>query len=102
MIDSYTSIFQICYLTFAQTFDSVKIQNVSNFYFKKITAQPTKSFHYFKGLLFSNGWPNDMNGSVSYETRVGFLKSVVLQLISEYSQRYANLTVKGRPKFNCP
>ena len=43
-----------------------------------------------------------MNGSVFYETRVGFLKSVVLQLISEYSQRYANLTVKGRPKFNCP
>ena len=38
--------------------------------------------------------PIDMNVGVFWETSVGFLKSVVLQLFPKYSQSYANLDVK--------
>ena len=42
----------------------------------------------------------NINVDVIWETFVGFLKSVVLQLLPKYSQSYANLNVKSRPKFN--
>ena len=42
----------------------------------------------------------NINVDVFWETSVGFLKSVVLQLLPKYSQSYANLKVKSRPKFN--
>ena len=42
----------------------------------------------------------NINVDVFWETSVGFLKSVVLQLLPKYSQSYANLNVKSRPKFN--
>ena len=42
----------------------------------------------------------DMNVGVFWETSVGFLKSVVLQLFPKYSQSHANGNVKNRPKFN--
>ena len=47
-------------------------------------------FHIFKGLLFCNGWPIDMNIGVFWETSVGFLKSVILQLFPKYSQSNVN------------
>ena len=44
----------------------------------------------------------DMNVDTFWETSVGFLESVVLQLFPNYIQSYANLNVKSRPKFNSP
>ena len=43
----------------------------------------------------------DINVDVFWETSVGFLKSVVLQFFPKYSQRYVDLNVKSRVKFNC-
>ena len=54
IVDPYSLIFQISE-TFAQIFDSLKIRNVSNFYFEKRTVKETEIFHIFKGLLFLNG-----------------------------------------------
>ena len=45
--------------------------------------------------------PTDMNFDVLWETSVGFLKCVVLQLFPKYSQSYVILNVKSRAKFNC-
>ena len=47
------------------------------------------------------GSPIEMNADMFWETSVGFLKSVVLQLFPKYSQSYVNLNVKSRAKFNC-
>ena len=47
------------------------------------------------------GSPIDMNVDVFWETSMGFLKSVVLQLSPKYSQSNVNLNVKSRSKFNC-
>ena len=41
----------------------------------------------------------DMNADVFWETSVGFLKCVVLQIFPKYSQSYVNLNVKSREKF---
>ena len=76
-------------------FDSFKIQNVSNFYFKKRAVKKTQIFHIYKVPLFRN-----MNVSVLRKTSAGFLKSVVVQLFPKYSLSYANLNVKIRPKCN--
>ena len=46
------------------------------------------------------GDPIHMNVDVFWETFVGFLKIMALQLIPKYSQSYVNLNVKNRPKFN--
>ena len=46
------------------------------------------------------GGSTDMNVSVFWEISVDFLKYVVLQLFLKYSQSYANLNVKSRPKLN--
>ena len=47
------------------------------------------------------GSPIDMNVDVFWETFVGFLKSVVLQLFPKYSQSNVNVNVKSRLTFNC-
>ena len=44
----------------------------------------------------------DMNASVFWQTSVDFVKKVILQFLPKYSQSYANLSVKIRPKFNSP
>ena len=48
------------------------------------------------------GSPIDMNVDVFWETSVGFLKSVVLQLFPKYSQSYVNLNVKKESKIQLP
>ena len=47
------------------------------------------------------GSPIDINIDVFWETSVGFLKRVVLQLFPKYSQSSVNLDAKNRSKFNC-
>ena len=46
------------------------------------------------------GGPTDLNFGVFWETFVGFLKTVVLELFPKYSQSHGNSNVKSRPKFN--
>ena len=46
------------------------------------------------------GGPINMNVGTFWETSVGFLKSVIFQLIPKYIQSYVNLNMKSRPKFN--
>ena len=46
------------------------------------------------------GGPIYMNVSVSWETSVGFPKSLVSQLFPKYNQIYIDLNVKSSPKFN--
>ena len=53
-----------------------------------------KFFIFLKGRFFVMGGPIDMNVGVFWETSVGFLKSVVLQLFPKYSQSNINLNVK--------
>ena len=43
----------------------------------------------------------DKNSDMFWETSVGFLKSVVLQLFPKYGQSYVSLNVKSRAKFTC-
>ena len=47
------------------------------------------------------GDPIDMNFDGFWETSVGFLKGVVLQLFPKYSQSNVNVNVKSRLTFNC-
>ena len=66
---------------------------------------PKKQFFFLiflKGRYFVMEASIDMNVGVFWETSVGFLKSVVLQLFPRYSQSYANLNDKSRPKFSSP
>ena len=100
IVDPYTSIFEI-WKTFAQMFDSLKIQNVSNFYCEKRTTKKLKFFMFLRGRYFLMGNPININVSMFWETSVGFLKCVVLQLFPKYGQSYVNLNVKGRAKFYC-
>ena len=102
IVDSYTSIFQIWFSTFAQIFDSLKIQDISNFYFERRAAEKHKHFIFLKGCYFVIVGPIDMNVGVFWENSVGFLKPIVLQLFLKYSQSYVNLNVKNNPKFNGP
>ena len=80
--------------TFAQIFNSLKIQNVSNFYFKKEPPKKRKFFMFLRGRYFVMGGPIDMNVDVFWETSVDFLKCVVLPLFPKYSQSYVKLNVK--------
>ena len=48
------------------------------------------------------GVSTDMNVGEFPETSVSLLKSVLLQLFAKYSQSYANLNVKTRPKIQQP
>ena len=43
----------------------------------------------------------DMNIEIFWETSMGFLKIMALQVFPKYSQSYVNLNVKIRSKFNC-
>ena len=71
------------------------------FSFEKGAAKRNKFFIFLKGCYFEMGIPIDMNVDVLWETSVGFLKSVVLQLFRKYSQSHVNVNVKSRSKFNC-
>ena len=71
------------------------------FHLKKEPPKKHKFFIFLKGCYFVMGSPIDMNVDVFWETSVGFLKSVVLQLFPKYSQSNVNLNVKSRAKFNC-
>ena len=79
----------------------IKNSKCQQFVFWKRSRQKTQIFHIFKGPLFRNGWPYWYDVDVFWETSVGFLKSVVLQLFPKYSQSNVNLNVKSRAKFNC-
>ena len=57
---------------------------------------------FLRGRYFVMGGPIDMNVDVFWETSVGFLKSVVLQLFPKYSQSYVNLNVKKESKIQLP
>ena len=71
---------------FAQIFDSLKIPNVSNFFFlKKEPPKKHKFFIFLKCCFFVMGGSIDMSVGLFSEISVGFLKSVVLQLFLEYS-----------------
>ena len=71
------------------------------FHLKKELPKKHKCFIFLKGCYFVMGSPIDMNVDVFWETSVGFLKSVVLQLFPKYSQSNVNLNVKSRAKLNC-
>ena len=101
IVDSYASISQD-WKTFAQIFDSLKIENDSNFYFEEKVAKKTQTFQFLMSRYFVMGASIDINVGVFREAFVRFLKSVVLQLFPKSSQSYANLNVKSRPKFNSP
>ena len=70
-------------------------------YFEKRSRQKKyKFFIFLKRRYDVLGGPIDMNG-VFWETSVGFLESVILQLLQKYSQSNVNLNVKSRAKLNC-
>ena len=71
------------------------------FHLKKEPPKKHKFFIFLKGCYFVMGSPIDMNVDVFWETSVGFLKSVVLQLFPKYSPSNINLNVKSRAKLNC-
>ena len=56
---------------------------------------------FLKACYFAMDGPTDMNIDVFWETSVGFLKSVILQLFPKHSQSNVNLNVKSRSKLNC-
>ena len=64
----------------------------------KGAAKKHKSFVFLKGRYFVMGSPVDINIGTFWETFAGFLKSVILQLFSKYSQCNVNLNVKSRSK----
>ena len=53
---------------------------------------------FLRGRYFVMDSPIDMNVDMFWESSVGFLKCVALQLFSKYSQSYANLNVKKQRK----
>ena len=67
----------------------------------KKSRKKTQFFYFFlkKNYLVMGG-PTDLNFGVFWETFVGFLKTVVLELFPKYSQSHGNSNVKSRPKFN--
>ena len=67
-----------------------------------ILKKETPKKHRFFIFLKSRYFVMEASIAVFWETAVGFQKSVVLQLFPKYSQSYANLNVKSRPKFNSP
>ena len=81
-----------------------KYQNIKMSATLVLKKEPPKKYKFFiflKGRYFVMGGPLNMNVGVFWETSVGFLKSMVLQLFPKYSQSYVNLNVKSRAKFNC-
>ena len=70
-------------------------------FWKRSRQKQHRLFIFFKGCYFVMGSPIDMNVGVLWETSMGFLKSVVLQLFPKYNQSYVNLNIKSKAKFNC-
>ena len=58
------------------------------FILKKEPPNKRTFFIILKDRYFLMGGPTDMNIGVFWETSVGFLKSVVLQLFPKYSRPY--------------
>ena len=79
--------------------DSLKLKLSTIFILKKEPLKKNKFFIFLKSRYFVMGASIDMNVGMFWETSGDFLKSVVLQLFPKYSQIYANLSVKSRPKF---
>ena len=69
---------------------------------KREPPKKHKFFIFLKSRYFVIGGSINMNVGMFWETSAGFPKSAVLQLFPKYSQSYANLNVKSRPKFNSP
>ena len=65
----------------------------ANVSFENGAAKKTQIFHIFKRLLFCNGQPIDINVDELWETSVGILKSVVLQLFPKFSHSNVNVNV---------
>ena len=57
---------------------------------------------FLSGRYFAMGGPIDANVDMFWDTSVGFLKYVVLQLFPKYSQSYVNLNVKKESKIQLP
>ena len=70
----------------------------ATFFFEREAVKKHKFLKFLKGLYFLVGGPINMNIGAFSETSVGFLKSVILQLFSKYSQSSVNLNVKSRTK----
>ena len=77
-------------------------KNLSNFYFEERVITKHEFFFFLLGRYIVIGSSIDMNVGAFCENSVSFLKSVVLQLSPTYSESYANLNVKSRPKFSSP
>ena len=84
----------LLYYHFSNMFYPSKVENVSNFHFEERAAKKLKFSIFLKGLYFVMDGSIDVNVGVVWETSVGFLRNVVLQLFSKYDQNYANLNVK--------
>ena len=69
------------------------------FILRKEPKKPPTFLISLKGRYFVMDGSIDVNTGIFRNTSIGFLKSVVLQLFRKYSQIYANLNVKSRPKF---
>ena len=68
---------------------------------EKEPPKKTQIFLFLKGPYFVMSGSIDKNSDMFWETSVGFLKSVVLQLFPKYGQSYVSLNVKSRAKFTC-
>ena len=73
----------------------------ATFFLKMEPPKETQIFIFLRGCSFVIGGPIDMNVDIFLEISIGSLKSVILQMFPKYSQRYINLNVKSRAKFNC-
>ena len=80
----------------------IKNSKCQSFFLKKRSHQKKhNSFTFLIGRYFVMGGPIDITVGVFWETSVGFLKNVVLQLFPKYSQSNVNLNVKSRANLNC-
>ena len=57
---------------------------------------------FLRSHYFVTGSPIDMNVQVFWESSVDFLKCIVLQPFSKYTQTYVNLNVKKYIKIRLP
>ena len=69
--------------------------------FWKRSRKKTQIFIFLRSRYFVMGGPSDRNVGLFWETSVGFLKSMILQLFSKYSQSNVNMNSTSRAKFNC-
>ena len=71
-------------------------------FWRKNRHKKHKFFMFLSGRYFAMGGPIDANVDMFWDTSVGFLKYVVLQLFPKYSQSYVNLNVKKESKIQLP